>query len=112
MRHHNPQGRLERLLLHPTRLAILLALAAAGGPMTLADLEKLLGVPRQTLHTHLEAMAREGLVVKRITFSGRPRPVYELDWRRVDELLEALHSIRARLDKLIGELEKAETKQR
>ncbi len=52
---------LERLLLNRTRLAILLLLAVAQGPVTLTQVERTLGIPRQTAHAHLEVLVNAGV---------------------------------------------------
>ncbi len=100
---------LEKIVLHPTQLAILLMLISSNRESTLAELEKLLGLPRQTIYTHLEWLIEVGLVIKTIRFSDRPRPRYGgFVWSKAELVLKILRSIRDRIAKIPEKLEEIE----
>jgi len=96
--------RLMKLVAHPIRLAILLTLAARN-TASLSDLEKLLGVPRQTIHTHLRKLVESGLVVRRVSLSPRPRPVYSFNWGRAEDVLRVLRGLRSRIEEVLKSIE-------
>jgi len=100
----DPELNLAKLVAHPIRLAILLTLVARD-TASLSDLEKLLGVPRQTIHTHLRKLVEGGLVVRRISLSPRPRPVYCFNWGRAEDVLRVLRSLRSRIDEVLKSIE-------
>jgi len=91
---------LKKLLMHSTRLALLVVLATADVPVTLSQLEKILGIPKQTVHSHLEAMVKTGAVSKKWIIADRPRVVYRINEKRVDEVLTILKYIRENIDNL------------
>ncbi|RLE97584.1 MAG: hypothetical protein DRJ63_08935 [Thermoprotei archaeon] len=64
------------MLMHSTRLALLVVLATADVPVILSQLERILGIPKQTVHSHLEAMVKTGAVLKKWIIADRPRVVY------------------------------------
>jgi len=104
MRSRNHREDIAKLLMNTTRLAILLVLATAEKALTLSNLERILGLPKQTIHTHLEYMVKAGIVTRRIVFNSRPRPVYEITWDRVNDILLALRSIKSNIDQLLETL--------
>ena len=96
--------KLEKALLHPVRLAIVLTLITRGDA-TIAELEKVLGIARQTIYTHLRKLMKASLVVKTIELSDRPRPRYRFNWRMAFTILGVLESIRDRVGLAIETLQ-------
>ena len=86
--------KLVKLLMNPTRLALLLILASVNMPFTLNKLEKILKIPRQTIHSHLEEMVEAGIILKKWVITDRPRVVYTINLSRTEEILSALKYIK------------------
>ena len=91
---------LKKLLMHPIRLALLVVLAAADVPVTLSQLEKILSVPRQTIHSRLETMVEAEIVSKKWIIANRLRIAYYINEKHIDELLATLKYIRSNINSL------------
>jgi len=50
-------------------------------------------------------MVEAGIVVKKMVFISRPRPVYEIAWNKASDILLALKVMRTNIEKLIDLLE-------
>jgi len=49
-------------------------------------------------------MVKAGIVARRIIFNSRPRPVYEIEWSKIEDIISVPHTIKACIDKLLNTL--------